>query len=54
LLSAATPSRLLESLPPGVRVSRVPLDQAIARVRERLAPDAHAVHDALEETGDVE
>ena len=30
LLSAATPSRLLDAFPPGVRVSRVPLDEAIA------------------------
>jgi ATP-dependent DNA helicase DinG len=37
LLSAATPSRLLDAFPPGVRVSRVPLDEAIRRVRERLA-----------------
>ena len=33
LLSAATPSRLLDGFPPGVRVSRVPLDEAIRRVR---------------------
>jgi ATP-dependent DNA helicase DinG len=38
LLSAATPSRLLDAFPPGVRVQRLPLDQAIARVRARLAP----------------
>jgi len=37
LLSAATPTRLLTAFPPGVRVSRVPLDEAIARVRARLA-----------------
>ena len=30
LLSAATPSRLLDAFPPGVRVSRVHLDEAIA------------------------
>jgi ATP-dependent DNA helicase DinG len=36
LLSAATPSRLLDAFPPGVRVSRVPLDEAITRVRARL------------------
>ncbi|HEV2078896.1 MAG TPA: ATP-dependent DNA helicase [Allosphingosinicella sp.] len=37
LLSAATPSRLLNAFPPGVRVSRVPLDVAIERVRSRLS-----------------
>ena len=37
LLSAATPSRLLTAFPPGVRVSRVPLSDAIARVRARLS-----------------
>ena len=37
LLSAATPSRLLDAFPPGVRVSRVPLDEAIARVKSRLS-----------------
>ncbi|RST32030.1 ATP-dependent DNA helicase [Sphingomonas ginkgonis] len=33
ILSAAMPSRLLSAFPAGVRVSRVPLDEAIARVR---------------------
>jgi ATP-dependent DNA helicase DinG len=37
ILSAAMPSRLLAAFPPGVPVSRVPLDQAIARVEQRLA-----------------
>lgn len=37
LLSAATPSRLLTAFPPGVTVARAPLDQAIARVAERLS-----------------
>jgi ATP-dependent DNA helicase DinG len=36
ILSAAMPSRLLKAFPPGVPVSRVPLDSAIARVEERL------------------
>ena len=36
ILSAAMPSRLLRAFPPGVPVSRVPLDVAIARVEERL------------------
>jgi ATP-dependent DNA helicase DinG len=38
LLSAATPSRLLGAFPPGVRVTRLPLDEVIARVQARLAP----------------
>ena len=38
ILSAAMPSRLLTAFPPGVRVSRVPLDQAIARVALGLDP----------------
>jgi ATP-dependent DNA helicase DinG len=37
ILSAAMPSRLLKAFPPGVPISRVPLDQAISRVEERLA-----------------
>jgi ATP-dependent DNA helicase DinG len=37
ILSAAMPSRLLRAFPPGVRVSRVPLDEAIERVREMLS-----------------
>jgi ATP-dependent DNA helicase DinG len=36
ILSAAMPSRLLRAFPHGVAVSRVPLEEAIARVRERL------------------
>lgn len=40
VLSAAMPSRLLKAFPPGVPISRVPLDQAIARVEERLRADA--------------
>jgi len=49
LLSAATPSRLLTAFPPGVRVTRVHLDDAIARVRARLGAfdpkEAHEVAD---------
>ncbi|MFL6765912.1 MAG: ATP-dependent DNA helicase [Sphingomicrobium sp.] len=37
ILSAAMPSRLLRAFPPGVPISRVPLDEAIARVEQRLA-----------------
>jgi ATP-dependent DNA helicase DinG len=47
LLSAAMPSRLLTAFPPGVLVSRVPLDEAVARVAARLstaAENRHRVH----------
>jgi ATP-dependent DNA helicase DinG len=37
ILSAAMPSRLLSAFPPGVPIRRVPLEQAIARVEQRLA-----------------
>ena len=37
VLSAAFPSRLLSAFPAGVPISRVPLDEAIARVDARLA-----------------
>jgi ATP-dependent DNA helicase DinG len=40
ILSAAMPSRLLAAFPAGVPIHRVPLDQAIARVEERLAAAA--------------
>ncbi len=36
ILSAAMPSRLLRAFPAGVPISRVPLDEAIARVEQRL------------------
>src|SRR4051812_10163329 len=44
LLSAATPSRLLTAFPPGVNVLRVPLHEAIERVRLRLATEAGFMH----------
>jgi len=44
LLSAATPSRLLNAFPPGVRISRVPLDVAIDRVRSRLSTETAFGH----------
>jgi ATP-dependent DNA helicase DinG len=40
ILSAAMPSRLLAAFPPGVPIRRVPLDEAIARVEERLSSKA--------------
>ena len=38
LLSAATPSRLLDAFPPGTRITRTTLDQAVERVRLSLGP----------------
>jgi len=48
ILSAAMPSRLLRAFPPGVTVSRVPLEEAVARVAARLADKefAHALESA--------
>jgi ATP-dependent DNA helicase DinG len=40
LLSSATPSRLLTAFPPGVAIRRVPLAEAIERVRSRLSSGA--------------
>ena len=40
LLSAATPSRLLTAFPAGVTVSRVTLDEAVARIARRSAAEA--------------
>jgi ATP-dependent DNA helicase DinG len=37
VLSAAMPSRLLSAFPPGVPIRRIPLDEAIARVEDRLS-----------------
>jgi len=48
ILSAAMPSRLLSAFPPGVQVRRLPLDQAIARVEERLSIAAARVSEAVE------
>jgi ATP-dependent DNA helicase DinG len=39
MLSAACPSRLLTAFPPGVKVSRVTLEEAVARVGASLAPE---------------
>ncbi|HEY0414720.1 MAG TPA: ATP-dependent DNA helicase [Allosphingosinicella sp.] len=46
LLSSATPSRLLTAFPPGARIRRLPLDEAIARVEERLSPASAFGHQA--------
>ena len=45
LLSAAMPSRLLSAFPPGVAVTRVPLDEAVARVA-RLCSAGAIGHEA--------
>jgi len=37
LLSSAVPSRLLDAFPPGVGVARLPLEEAAARITERLS-----------------
>ena len=50
LLSAATPSRLLTAFPPGVRVTRLPLAEALLRVRSRLFSGGALGHEGL---GDV-
>jgi ATP-dependent DNA helicase DinG len=44
LLSAATPSRLLDAFPPGVEVARVTLEEAVARIASRLSPEAALRH----------
>ncbi|HMI41737.1 MAG TPA: helicase C-terminal domain-containing protein, partial [Sphingomicrobium sp.] len=36
ILSPAMPSRLLSAFPPGVKISRLPLDAALERVRTKL------------------
>jgi ATP-dependent DNA helicase DinG len=50
LLSAATPSRLLDAFPPGVNVSRVSLDEAVRRVAQRLPSVASLRHQEGGET----
>ncbi len=44
LLSAATPSRLLTAFPPGVKVSRVHLAEAIERVKSQLSSSRLLTH----------
>jgi ATP-dependent DNA helicase DinG len=50
LLSSATPSRLLSAFPPGVAVRRLPLAEAIERVRARLSTAAPFGHQAPQES----
>jgi ATP-dependent DNA helicase DinG len=47
LLSAAMPSRLLSAFPAGVPIARVPLDEAVARVRSRLSSVAQVGQGAV-------
>jgi ATP-dependent DNA helicase DinG len=49
ILSAAMPSRLLRAFPAGVPVSRVPLEEAIARVSARLAQAGASIADRRRE-----
>ena len=51
MLSAAMPSRLLTAFPPGVAVRRVTLDEAVARVAERLSTTAPIGHGTRETAG---
>jgi ATP-dependent DNA helicase DinG len=44
LLSAAMPSRLLDAFPPGLPIRRVPLDEAVKIVAERLSSDTQFRH----------
>src|SRR4051812_11655257 len=48
ILSAAMPSRLLSAFPPNVTIRRLPFDQAIARVEERLSTQSIQVAEAVE------
>jgi ATP-dependent DNA helicase DinG len=50
LLSAATPSRLLDAFPPGVPVRRVTLDEAVLSVATGLPNQADIGHQAVEAT----
>ncbi|WCT72517.1 ATP-dependent DNA helicase [Sphingomonas naphthae] len=49
MLSAAMPSRLLDAFPPGVPIRRLPLDEAVQRVAERLSSAAAFGHQAREQ-----
>jgi ATP-dependent DNA helicase DinG len=44
LLSAATPSRLLDAFPSGVEVVRVTLEEAVHRIASRLPPGQALLH----------
>jgi ATP-dependent DNA helicase DinG len=47
ILSAAMPSRLLKAFPQGVPIRRLPLDEAIARVEQRLSSSVAARFEAV-------
>jgi len=51
LLSAATPSRLLNAFPAGTPIRRLSLDEAIAAVREGLPPDQSVRRERPESAG---
>ncbi|WP_156680032.1 ATP-dependent DNA helicase [Sphingomonas profundi] len=51
LLSAATPSRLLDAFPPGTPVTRVTLDEALARVATRLSSVTTLRHHSVRAEG---
>ena len=48
LLSAATPSRLLDAFPPGVPIRRVTLDEAVLRIAAGLPSGTHIGHQVRE------
>ena len=48
ILSAAMPSRLLSAFPPGVPIRRIPLDEAIERVEERLSTQVIQAREPVE------
>jgi ATP-dependent DNA helicase DinG len=48
ILSAAMPSRLLGAFPPGVRVHRLPLEEAIYRIEQRLLTNGPVLPEPVE------
>ncbi len=54
LLSPATPSRLLTAFPPGTPVTRVTLDEAVARIKSGLSPATNLVQGMGESIADEE
>ena len=53
LLSAATPSRLLNAFPPGVSIRRVTLLEAVECVRSRLSTGDALLHQRVHEDADA-
>ncbi|TFI58248.1 ATP-dependent DNA helicase [Sphingomonas parva] len=54
LLSSATPSRLLSAFPPGVAIRRLPLSEAIERVRMLLSSESAFGHQPRLQTEEAE